>query len=167
MPVPSPLSLSATFPPAPSQALTPRASLPAAAPRVRASAATVSTPESRADSLLQFLTSGLAHINTLSLYIGHTHTPRSRTREREHTRKNPTRPGAGAGNRHHRLAVSPAPGRRPENPGQSMLPAWPDIRTLVRVPAFGSRSPGAPLRAVAAANFSEINKPVWIKQEPT
>lgn len=51
--------------------------------------------------------------------------------------------------------------------GNTRLQTSPDIRTLVRVPTFGSWSPNAPLQATAADNFSEITKPVWIKQEST
>lgn len=98
------------------------------------SSATISAPVSRIESLLQFLNSGLASVNSLNLCMKQTHhTPKQ---GREYTEKNPTRPRYGAGNWSHWLTISPTPGRRPENPGQYMLQTSPDIRTLVRVPTL-------------------------------
>lgn len=156
------LCLSAKSLPPTSKVLTPRTHTVCSQGTPQVSSVTISVPVPCTECLLQFLNTGFASINSMNLYIKtHTRTHYSRTS------KNPTRPRVGAGNRCHRLTGSPTPGTQPENPGQYMLQASPDIRTLVRVPTFGSWSPNVSLRANAADNFSEINKPVWIKQEAT
>ena len=133
-----------------------------------------SSVASAISDLLQFLSSSLASIHTLNLCIKHTHarththTHDTPNQGRENTlTKTPQNRGLGLETR---VTSSPFPPHQAG--GQRTLgntrcrPRQTSVHLFGSLP-FGSWSPSASLRATAADNFSEINKPVWMKQAST